>query len=44
MAYMFYKAVSFNQPVGTWNVDNVAHFFFMFDGAASFNQPLLQWI
>merc|ERR1712146_864784 len=36
-------AVSFNQPLNSWNVSNVTDMYDMFLDAESFNQPLDSW-
>ncbi len=43
MAYMFYSATSFNQPLNNWNVSNVTDMAYMFYNATLFNQPLNNW-
>ena len=43
MSYMFYKAKSFNEPIGSWNVSNVENMAQMFAGAKFFNQNLDSW-
>jgi surface protein len=45
MSFMFANCTSFNQPIGTWDVSNVAGtgFAAMFVGATSFNQPIGSW-
>lgn len=40
---MFGDAKSFNQPLDSWNVSNVAGMYSMFRDAESFNQPLDKW-
>jgi hypothetical protein len=40
---MFRGALSFNQPLGSWDVRNVRTMDDMFRGALSFNQPLGSW-
>jgi len=40
---MFARASSFNQPLDSWNVNNVKDMSYMFNGAPSFNQPLDSW-
>lgn len=43
MKNMFKGAVLFDQPIGGWEVKNVADFSGMFQQAAAFNQPLDSW-
>ncbi len=43
MAYMFYNAYSFNQPLNNWNVSNVTNMSGMFHNASAFNQDLSNW-
>jgi surface protein len=43
MQAMFVGATSFNQPIGSWNVQNVDDMGNMFNGATSFNQPIGSW-
>jgi surface protein len=40
---MFQWAVSFNQPIGGWDVSRVVDMFFMFQNAGRFNQPIGGW-
>jgi len=40
---MFYKCRTFNQPLSTWNVNNVTDMSFMFQYCINFNQPLNTW-
>ena len=40
---MFYNAVSFNQPLASWDVSNVKNMYSMFAYAISFDQSLLNW-
>ena len=40
---MFYNAISFNQPIGSWNVANVTNMGSLFEGASVFNQPIGSW-
>ncbi|MCT4560803.1 MAG: BspA family leucine-rich repeat surface protein [Crocinitomicaceae bacterium] len=39
----FMGALSFNQPVGNWNVSNIVTLYRTFQGAISFNQNLNNW-
>ena len=44
MSYMFFHATSFNQPIGSWNVNGVNDMERMFFGRnMEFNQPLGDW-
>ena len=43
MSKMFKGAYSFNQPLDTWNTENVRNMSGMFTYATSFNQPLNTW-
>ncbi len=43
MTWMFYKAESFNQPIGNWSTAKVTHMNGMFREAKSFNQPIGTW-
>ena len=43
MNWMFYGAISFNQPLNNWDVSNVTNMWSMFKNASSFNQPLNNW-
>ena len=42
-SYMFYKAISFNGDISSWDVSSVTHMSHMFWGTTSFNQPLDSW-
>jgi len=43
LASMFQNATSFNQPLGNWDVTEIANFTDIFNGATSFNQDLSSW-
>ena len=43
MRGMFYQNISFNQPIGDWDVSNVTNMYAMFAGNTSFNQPIGNW-
>lgn len=40
---LFYQAVTFNQPIGSWDVSNVTNMSNMFRSATAFNQPIDSW-
>ncbi len=43
MAYFFWYATSFNQPINDWDIRNVSNFEGFIQGATSFNQDLSAW-
>ena len=43
MSSMFYRAFSFNDPIGHWDVSNVTNMESVFNNAYNFNQPLNNW-
>ena len=43
MAYFFWYATSFNQPINDWDIRNVLNFQGFVQGATSFNQDLSAW-
>ena len=38
MSNMFNEALSFNQPIGNWNIDNVTDMSNIFEDASSFDR------
>ena len=40
---MFYRAISFNKPIGNWKVHNVDNMAVMFWDTLSFNQNIEGW-
>ncbi|MFN8437484.1 MAG: BspA family leucine-rich repeat surface protein [Cytophagales bacterium] len=43
LSAMFTSAISFNQPINSWNTVNVTNMSGMFGGASFFNQPISTW-
>lgn len=43
MAFMFWYASSFNQPINDWDIRNVSNFMGFLTAATSFNQDLSSW-
>ena len=43
MSYMFYNASVFNQPLSSWDTQNVTNMSDMFNGATTFNQNISEW-
>ncbi|WP_430598579.1 BspA family leucine-rich repeat surface protein [Acinetobacter baumannii] len=43
MAFMFWYASSFNQPINDWDIRNVLNFIGFLTAATSFNQDLSSW-
>jgi MoxR-like ATPase len=41
--YVLPNALSFNQPIGEWDVSNVTDMRFLFQNAKSFHQPIESW-
>jgi surface protein len=40
---MFDNASSYNQPLASWNVNQVTNMGYMFNAATSYNQSLASW-
>lgn len=43
MAFMFYNAINFNQPLNNWDVSRVGDMGKIFKNANSFNQDISNW-
>lgn len=43
LSSIFEESISFNQPIGNWDVSNVTNMSSIFRSATSFNQPISNW-